>query len=85
MNPTKPGILSSEFWIMIVPQLLLILELLGVIPATDKDMLGGLGVQIVTGLVAAVALYAYIKGRVAVKQAAIDAAAASVDEPLKFK
>lgn len=73
MNPVKPGIASTEFWMAMIPQVLTVLVLLGVVNVGDAAMLGDAAGKLVASVVALVAsalvIITYIRGRVAVKTA----------------
>lgn len=75
MNPSKPGYQTTEFWLAVASQLLMLLVMIGIIPATDQDMLFG---AVSACIVAAFALVtngwiivSYIRGRVAAKTEAM--------------
>ena len=67
MNPVKPGIYTSEFWITLAINALHLANMLGWVPQGDNAMLQGEVGKIVTGAFAAVATVVYIWGRVVVK------------------
>lgn len=73
MNPIKPGVKTTEFWIALVVQVLPLLVMLGVIGPGDVSTLEGALTKAITavGALAAAAwvIVEYIKGRVRTKTA----------------
>jgi hypothetical protein len=73
VNPLRPGWQTSEFWIVLVNQMLALLVLAGVLAPADRDQLGpALGnvvVAVFTLLGSAAVVWKYIHARTALKQA----------------
>ena len=75
MSSLKPGIKTSEFWIVIVTQLLSFLVLLGILNSEDQTLLMNSAAEIITGISSVVAngiiVCKYIQSRTDIKTEAL--------------
>lgn len=67
---TKPGYKTSEFWIMVVNQVVGILVMLGYISPSEADELGNAIVSVIGGMLVIISFALYLWGRVQVKSSA---------------
>lgn len=67
MEPIKPGIKTSEFWLTTATTIISLLVMAGAIGPEDQSRLVELAKAAITGIIALTGLVAYVAGRVKLK------------------
>lgn len=71
LNSTKPGVKTSEFWIMLVNQIVGVLVMLGYLTPQQAGELNEAVVSVVGGMIIIISFAIYLWGRVQVKSKGI--------------